>query len=196
MNLGNFTLPKHFSLLALAGAVLVSALACSPKQSKMAQNQIDQGPSWFMNPPNDTDEYLYAAAVQSSSRQNIAKDKATIDAKRALSQKLGEKVEALQKLFEEEVASGQDANYSSGFTNATQIVTSQELVGAAIDEQYFAPTSTGGYTAYVLVRMPVGDARRMLDNALSRDEELYVRFKESKAFEELQNNLQRLGLDQ
>lgn len=196
MNMGKLTLPKHLTLAALGVLVLVSALACSSKPAAVAQNQIDQGPSWFLNPPDDTDEFLYAVAVQSSSRQNIAKDRAVIDAKRGLGAKLGEKVEALQKLFEEEVVGGQDSNYSSGFTNATQIVVSQELTGAAVDEQYYAPTSTGGYTAYVLMKLPVGDARRMLDNALSQDEELYIRFKESKAFDELQNNLERLGLDQ
>lgn len=196
MNKGNVILPNHLILAALGIVVLVSAFACSTKPAEVAQSQIDQGPSWFINPPEDNDEFLYAVAVQSSSRQNIAKDRAVIDAKRALSAKLGEKVEALQKLFEEEVISGQDGNYSSGFTNATQIIVSQELTGASIDEQYFAPTATGGFTAYILMKLPVGDARRMLDNALSQDEELYVRFKESKAFEELQNNLERLGLDQ
>jgi hypothetical protein len=196
MKMGNSLLQKHLILSALGVLVLVSAMACSSKPAAIAQNQIDMGPSWFLNPPDDNDEFLFAVAVQSSSRQNIAKERAVIDAKRMLSQKLGEKVEALQKLFEEEVTSGQDSNYSSGFTNATQIVVSQELIGASVDEQYYAPTQTGGFQAYILMKLPVGDARRMLDNALSQDEELYVRFKESQAFEELQNNLQRLGLDQ
>jgi hypothetical protein len=43
--------------------------------------------------------------------------------------------------------------------------------------------------------MPVGTARAALENALSRDEELYVRFRESEAFKELQENLERLGMD-
>ncbi|MCG8374691.1 MAG: hypothetical protein MI700_14200 [Balneolales bacterium] len=192
--MGKFFLTKHISLFVVIVAVLVAA--CSPKPAEVAQQQIDQGPEWVYNPPADTDEYIYATATQTSSRQNVARQRSEIQAKQALSQKLGEKVEALQKLFEEEVTDGNAEVYSTAFTSATQTVTSQELVGAAVDEIYYAPTATGGFTAYVLMRMPVGDARRMLDNALSQDEELYIRFKESKAFEELQNNLQRLGLDQ
>ena len=39
---------------------------------------------------------------------------------------------------------------------------------------------------YVLMRMPVGPAKTAYENALSRDEELYVKFKASKAYQELQ----------
>lgn len=182
---------------AIAIAVMFAAAACSsssPEQSA-AQTQLDQTPSWILSPPMDTSEYLYSTATATGSRQNVARSRAENAAKQALSGKLGEKVEALQKLFEEEVSDGQNDMYSAAFTNASQIITSQELVGASIDELRFFTTPQGGFTAHVLMRMPVGDARSQLDNALSRDEELYIRFKESQAFEELQNNLERLGLD-
>jgi hypothetical protein len=175
--------------------LLLFAFACSPKPANVAQSQLDDTPSWILNPPTDTSEYLYSTASATSSRQNVARQRAEISARQALAGKLGEKVEALQKLFEEEVSDGASDMYSAAFTNATQIVTSQELRGAAVDELRFAPTPQGGFTAHVLMRMPVGEARAALDNALSRDQELYIRFKESQAFEELQRNLERLGLD-
>ena len=174
---------------------LISVIACSPKVINVAQKTIDQGPEWALNPPMDTDEFLYATAVQTSSRQNIARQRAEISAKQALSQKLGEKVESLQKLFEDEVTDGDASNYSSAFTSATKTITSQELVGAALDKIYYSPTETGGFTAYVMMRLPVGSAREMLNNALSADKELYIKFKESKAFEELQGDISRLGMD-
>ncbi|MEX0906153.1 MAG: hypothetical protein WD604_09470 [Balneolaceae bacterium] len=188
-------LQNYILVCSLGMALIFTSFACTPKLSNVAQNQIDDTPAWVYNQPDDTDEYLYATASATSSRQNVARQRAEITAKQVLAGKLGEKVEALQKLFEDEVSDGSNDSYSAAFSNATQIVTSQELIGVAMDELRFIPTDRGGYTAHVLMRMPVGDARSQLDNALSRDQELYIKFKESQAFEELQNNLDRLGLD-
>lgn len=187
---------KNTLLICSIGiALLFTSFACSPKMSGSAQNQIDDTPAWVYSPPQDDDQYLYATASANSSRQNVARQRAEINAKQVLAGKLGEKVEALQKIFEDEVSDGNEDSYSASFSNATQIITSQELIGVGIDELIFLPTDRGGFTAHVLLRMPVGDARSQLENALSRDEELYIKFKESQAFDELQENLERLGLD-
>lgn len=188
-------LNKYTLITTIGVALLLTSFACSPSPADTARDQLDDTPVWIMTPPSDNSEYLYATASATSSRQNVARQRAEINARQSLAGKLGEKVEALQKLFEEEVSDGANDMYSAAFTNATQIVTSQELVGAAVDELRFVPTPQGGFTAHVLMRMPVGDARSQLDNALSRDEELYIRFKESQAFDELQNNIERLGLE-
>ena len=198
MNMGKSILPKHL-ILALSGVlVLVSALACSsgPKMTEAeaaAQREIDKMPSWFLNPPMDSEEFLYEIAEVTMSNRSAARQSAIIQGRTALSSKLGVKVEALQKLFEEEVTNGDESIYSAAFTAANQNVISQNLSGASVAEQAFVPTSTGRYTAYVLMQLPIGDARTVIEDALSQDEELYIRFKESKAFEELQNNLERLG---
>lgn len=187
-------LQNHILIFSVGFALLLTSFACSSSKNA-AQSQIDDTPTWVYSPPQDTDEFLYGTASATSSRQNIARQRAEINAKQVLGGKLGEKVEALQKLFEDEVSDGLNDNYSASFSNATQIITSQELVGVSIDQLSFTPTPQGGYTAHILMRMPVGAARSQLENALSRDQELYIKFKESKAFEELQQNLERLGLD-
>ena len=160
-----------------------------------AQREIDKMPSWFLNPPADSEEFLYEIAEVTMSRRSSARQSAVIQGRTALSAKLGVKVEALQKLFEEEVTNGNESVYSAAFTSASQNVISQDLRAASVDEQAYVPTATGQFTAYVLLKLPIGDAREIIENALSQDEELYIRFKESKAFDELQENLERLGLD-
>ena len=196
--MGKNFLPKHL-ILALSGVlVLVSAIACSsgPKMTEAeaaAQREIDKMPEWFLNPPLDNEEFLYEIAEMTMSNRSAARQSAIIQARTALSSKLGVKVEALQKLFEEEVTNGDESVYSAAFTAANQNVISQDLSGASVAEQTFVPTASGRYTAYVLMQLPIGDAREAIQNALSQDEELYIRFKESKAFEELQQNLERLG---
>lgn len=200
MNKGKFTTPNTL-LVAMALLVALSAIGCgsSNKMTRAeaaAQREIDKMPEWYLNPPQDNDEYLYEIAEVTMSRRSSARQSAIIQGRTALSAKLGVKVEALQKLFEEEVTNGNESVYSAAFTAANQNVISQDLRAASVEEQAFVPTASGQYTSYVLMRLPIGDAREIIDNALSQDEELYIRFKESKAFEELMENLERLGYDQ
>ena len=98
-------------------------------------------------------------------------------------------------MFEEEVTNGNESTYSAAFTSASQNVISQDLRAASVDKQDYVPTASGMFTSYIIMKLPIGDAREIIENALSQDEELYIRFKESKAFEELQENLERLGRD-
>lgn len=182
--------------LIISVFLLIHLSACSSTEPvSEGQDRIDDIPEWIINPPVDTNEFLFATGEAQSTRMNLARNRAEIAARSELAAKLGEKVEALQKLFEEEVDTDTASMYSGAFTNATQIITSQELRGTATVERQFSAREDGGYICYVKMQMPVGIARDELENALSRDEEMYIRFKESRAFEELQNNLERLGFD-
>lgn len=155
----------------------------------------DLMPNWYISPPNDTEEFFYAAGEAQSSRQGTALRSAQQNATQQMAAKLEQKVTALQKSFEEEVQSGNEANYSATFSNASEILVNNTLNGVTRDRaecEQLDPEATGGNVnnrCYVLVRMPVGEARSALENALSKDEELYTKFKASKAFEELQNRL-------
>lgn len=51
------------------------------------------------------------------------------------------------------------------------------------------------YEYFVLLKYAVGEARMDLDKALERDEELYRQFKESKAFEKLEEDMKKMKAD-
>ena len=184
----------------LSAVLLLSLMfnyACSSSQAVVSEGEdrIADLPEWIISPTVDNNEFLFATGQAETSRMNTAQARAEIAAKNELASKLGEKIEAMQRLFEEEVDNDTASMYSAAFTNATQIITSQELRGISTTQRAFSAREGGGYIAYVELQIPVGAARAELERALSRDEEMYIRFKESKAFEELQNNLERLGLD-
>jgi hypothetical protein len=185
---------KLLPILALAALTVLTA-ACGGSGDKLSDVEKEM-PSWYLNPPQDNTEFLYAVAQRSSTRKDLARQKAQTDANRDLAQKLGNKIEALQKSFQEEITSGSDANYSEAFTSATKSITNQELQGVQIENIKFKfDENTSQYECYVMAKLPVGEARSALENALSKEEELYVKFKESKAFEELQGDISRLGED-
>ncbi len=180
---------------ALCAAVVLIAACGSPKPATQVQQQIDSAPSWYLSPPQDSEEFLYVSSSAVSTRRESARMKAENTSRGNMAFKLETKVEALQKTFSEEITSGGDSNYDEAFTNATKSITGQTLRGATVDQMEFKPTPDGRYECFMLYKMPVGEARAMLDNALSREKELYVKFKESKAFEELQEDLHRIGKD-
>lgn len=186
---------KRASTLIVCLGMLGLIVACSPKPAQQVQQELDNTPSWYTNPPADNDEFLYVVSSGVSSRREVSRQKAEATARTNMAQKLEVKVEALEKIFTEEITSGTESNFSESFTNASKSITSQTLRGFAPDQIEYAPTPDGRYECFVLARLPVGDARAALDNALSQEEELYVKFKESKAFQELQNELDRLGND-
>lgn len=198
---------NKFNIHLLAFTILTFIIyACSSSEPAITQQEnaqpiatsqerVDNLPEWYLNPPSDDSEYLYGIGTATSTRLNLAQSRAELDAKSGLSSKMGEKIEALQKLFEDEIDVDDATNFSASFTAATRLITSQELRGVSLNTQEFQTDTQGRYIAYVLYQLPVGLARDQLEQALSRDEEMYVRFKESEAFDELQQNLDRLGLD-
>lgn len=180
-------------LLTLFTVVFIAS--CGGEKEVVSNNSM---PQWIMIPPVDNEEFFYAPGQAESTRQGTALRTAQANATQAMASKLEVKVSALQKVFEEEVQSGQDANYASTFSNASEQLVNSTMNGVTRDRaecEQLNPEVTGGNVnqrCYVLVRMPVGQARSVLDNALSRDEELYTKFKASKAFEELQNRLHEI----
>jgi PBP1b-binding outer membrane lipoprotein LpoB len=156
-----------------------------------------QMPGWVLSPTADTEEFFYTTGQGESSRQGTALSSAQANATQAMATKLEVKVSALQKLFTEEVQSGTKANYATTFSNASEQLVNKTMNGVTVTrdraecEQLNPEITVGNVNTrcYVMVRMPVGQARAVLDNALSKDEELYKKFKTSKAFEKLHNKL-------
>jgi uncharacterized protein with gpF-like domain len=184
---------KYTYTFAAALLVLFAIQACTPKAGKQVQQQIDNTPSWFLNPPADTDEYLYATGSFTSARRNIAQTRAMLQANTNMAVKLGTVIENLQEDFLEEITSGERSNYMDAFSNATRQITNQELVGVSQDRIEFVARDNGQYEAFILARIPVGAAKSALINALSNDEEMYVRFQRSNAFERMDEALKRSG---
>lgn len=171
--------------ILMLGLIALFIASCGPKQPERP---------WFITkPPQDNAEYLFATSSFDSVNESIGERQAVLLATTNMALKLGSKVEALQKIFQEEVGNNDARMFSTAFELASRQIANQTVTGVSVKEVAFASLPDGKTRIYVLVQMPVGEARRELTNALSRDEELYIRFKESRAFDELNSNLERLG---
>lgn len=182
---------KLVPFLLVAVMIVVSACGSSDNTTDTSEN-LENMPSWYTQPPQDNNEFLYAVSSAVSSRREMARRKARTDGMANLAQKLGSVVENMQKQFSEEVTTGDESNYSEAFTSATKTISNQKLRGVKVENTVFMPRDNNTkYECFVLVKLPVGEARKALENALSKEEEMYVKFKESKAFDEMQDDISR-----
>lgn len=181
------------SAFVLLAAVVISACGGSkPTVADSNLKPIAAGPKWFQSEA-DNENFLFTYSTATSTRQETARQKAYVNASGDMARKLNVKVEALQKMFNEEITSGSQTNFDEAFTNATKTIASERLVGLAQHNVEFFQDEKGMFVCYIALKLPVGDAKATLENNLSKNQELWVKFKESKAFDELQKDISRVG---
>lgn len=170
--------------MSLGGCGAQTNLAPDPNKKT-----IEKIPDWFLQLPDDPD-YLFATATMTSRDMQIAVDKATTSARTELSKQLETKFSNLTKLFQEEVGAGESSELLQQFTSATKAVTSQTISGSKIDKKD-VQSESGVYRIYVLMSLPIGTANQMLMDKIKANQNLYTRFRATKAFEELDKELKK-----
>jgi hypothetical protein len=140
-------------------------------------------PEWYLNTPEDPN-YVYAANTATSQRMQVAIDKATTGARGDLAASLETKIESMTKSFTEEI--GDDLRQQ--YTEAQKEITSQVLKGTSPNQKEVFQQDNGTWRAYVLMELPVGEAAQQFlskINSMSKEDEMYTRFRSSQAFKEM-----------
>ncbi|TYP93499.1 LPP20 lipoprotein [Fodinibius salinus] len=181
---------KTVLVVLLAGMLFVG---CS--SSEEVQDDSGDLPSWYTNPPSSDSEYIYSVGEATSSRRSMARKQAMQNGRAQLAIKIQSEVSAMQKNYAEETVSGESSNYSEVFTDVSKTVAEQTLRGVEVDESaFYRRQNNTKHEVLMLVRMPVGEAanslNKALENTLSKEEELYTKFKASKAFEDMQKSIE------
>ncbi|MEL7833345.1 LPP20 family lipoprotein [Fodinibius sp. Rm-B-1B1-1] len=172
------------------------AFGCSSSEN-VQDNAGSDLPSWYTNPPSSDSEYMYAIGEGTSSRRSMARKQAMQNGRAALTLKLESEVSAMQKNFAEETTSGANSNYSEVFTDVSKSVGQQTLRGVDVDRsKFYTRDNNTKHEVLMLVRLPVGEAadalNQALENTLSKDEEMYTKFKASKGFEEMKQSIEEM----
>lgn len=177
-------------LTFLVAGVLV--IGCSSSESTTDNSGSDL-PSWYTNPPGSDNEYIYAVGEGTATRRSMARKQALQNGRAALTLKLESEVSAIQKKFTE----GTNSNYSEVFSDVSKSVNQQTLRGVDIDRsEFYIRDNNTKHEVLLLVRLPVGEAanalNRALENTLSKEEEIYTKFKASKGFEEIKESIEEI----
>ncbi len=171
----------RIALVLLAAGILAAGCGGGPETMQSA----DTGdiPAWYTNVPQDSN-YVYAVNTATSQDMQLAYDKATTGARAELGRQVELKVSGLQKRFEEETGTGQDAQLMQQFTQATKTVVSTTMSGTRVKEKTHLKDGNI-YRAYVLAEYPLGAANAALLQAIKQNEQMYTRFRASQAYKDL-----------
>ena len=166
-----------FSVLLLVG--------CGSKQSGITPDPTTKDiPKWFLNKPSDPDFHFETGTATSRDLQ-LAQDKAGDAARMNMAKWIETKFKGLSDRLQEEVGTGEDAQYLDQFTQATRAVVSTTLTGVSVDKSEVV-VDGGLYRVYVLMKMPIGASSAALQNKLKQQEQMYTRFRKTQVFEDLE----------
>lgn len=197
---------KLFNLSALAAALVLAGCASAPKpgtpEAAMAEQQnrerqavqsvstaVSNIPVWYLNPPAD-EMAFYSAGVATSGDMQFAMDRAVLSAQSALASQLNNRVSARIRDFMNEVGLGNDAALNAEAERVSQnVVTEVNLAGFRREKSEVFQEGRG-YRAYVLLRYPVGEANRILHAQVKQSNQLEARLRASRAFQELEKEIE------
>ena len=180
-------------ITSLAGSLATCmALACGSGTFDLAppsaRSTVEKAPDWMLNVPVD-DDHLSAAATATSRDFQLAVDKAHNLALVDIGRQLGSHMKNLTRQFQEETGLAADSQLLTEFSSVTKAMVDETLVGARIARRRLI--SEGNiYRAFVLVELPIGDANLALAQKLKSDEALYTRFRATRAYAELDDEVQ------
>lgn len=179
---------RSHRIVVLVAILGLTFLSCSGSKV-LTDTKLGHVPKWFTNIPEDPD-FLFSAKTATSKDLQLALDKATQAARADIAQQAEVKISGIQKAFQEEVGAGDDSELLQQFTQASKSVFSTQLVGSRIKEQKLVKDRQG-YRAYVLAEYPVGAAAKALMQQLSKQKNLYTRFRASQTFDELNKEVEK-----
>jgi len=187
MKFSRYFFPVVFSLFMVA-------CGSSQKIEKASEWSEVSDPLATLN--EEANQLIEAGAVAAvgegrSTRRDIAKQKAMANAEMQTASIFERKVQALKKNFQEEVGQGDKSEVNELFSSVSKTVINKTLKGAVIKDYKILQNSKGEYLYGVLmVISPKTVNLSILDEMEANNPKLYQRFRASKAFEELQKEIQ------
>ncbi len=149
-------------------------------------------PDWYLSPPEDPN-FMFGAAAATSVDYQIALDKAKQDARLNVAEQIESHIQGLVKKFDEEVGRTEDSELLQQYTKVSKNVVDQTLIGSRVKKQTVKKEEKM-YRAFVLLEVPLGEAREELLNQLmmGSNKSIYTRFRASQSFQELEKEIREL----
>ena len=176
-------------VVGVVGCVSAPQMGTQSSPLPVSKTDLGEQPDWFLESPQAPD-YLYAATTQTSKDMQMAIDKATMSGREEISRQMEAKLETLRKRFEEDTGLGSESSLLQNFDQAGRVVSSETLSGSYAKSKKTVREDQV-WRAYVLVEYPIGEANRSLMKKIKASKEMYTRFRATKAFEELDKEVEK-----
>lgn len=169
-------------MLTLVLALTIIDCAGTKKMKAPAGGKLTM-PEWYVKPPTN-DKYLFGVATATSLDLQTAVDKARQDGRVEIARQMDIRMAGMSKRFIEETGLDDDAELLGMFTQVSSTVVSDSLTGSRLAKQQM-DRDGGGFRAYVMMEMPIGEANARFMEKIRSQQRLYTRFRASEAFEDL-----------
>lgn len=181
-----------FTVLVLSFGLFYSCGSSGPAQpSNEISNVMDDPFSDLQEIVNNyTEDGVVATLGEGvSSRQDLAKEKAIIDANGKLAQALELKVSDLRKKFSEEISNNEKAEINEAYSQATKQIAVQVMKGVITKKTKYLEMDDKKVRAGVIQIISPKALVQSLNDEMKNQPLLYERFRASKAYEELNNEV-------
>ncbi len=156
---------------------------------KAVEQSVAKAPSWYTQPPVDASS-IYAASTETSSDMQMSLDMAVLSAKRTLAGQISNRLSSKMKEFAMQVGAGDDVQITKEIERVTtNVITEVNLAGFTREKSELIPQGKG-YRTYVLLRYPLGESSRMILDQMKKSAVLDAKLRASKAFQELENEIE------
>ncbi len=162
------------------------------KTETILKNQqiVIETPDWCLNLP-ESNIALYKCGVGESKNLNMARNRATLDAKRGLADQIDSEISSRMEDFLEASGTGDNEEIKQ----RSEIVTKNVTVAAQLTgyKEVFSETQSIGskFIHYVLIGYPVGQANQTLVNQIKADEVLSTTEAADDAIAELEAEIMK-----
>lgn len=162
------------------------------KSENITPNQqvVNDIPDWCLNLPA-SETALYRCGIGESSSLNMARNRATLDAKRALADSIDSQISSRMEDFLDATGTGDNEQIRQRSEIVTKNVTVEaELIGY---KEINAQSQSVGtkFIHYVLIEYPIGPANQALLNQIKEDEILSTTEAADAAMAELEAEIEK-----
>ena len=188
----------------VGGALLLSACGqtnlekraelLDKKAQETVEETIDVTPKWFTNIPQKP-EAVYSVGTAISGDLQFSVDKAILNGKVALADRINGKLSASQKSFIAETTRTA-SNKGIGILReneraAKNVIAEQAVTGYNVHKSIIRREGTY-YRTFVMLEFPLGDANDELTSLVKRQNEIDARIRAKKAFKQLDRDVTRI----
>jgi hypothetical protein len=192
---------KNYIMLGCVGMLAACAEKVPPSavmsqiefdyKSKQVADQIDDMPKWYTNIPQK-DDAVYAVGTAVTPDLQLSVDIATLAAKTTLADRIDSRLRSQLKTFKGKVGADDfDSKVTHEFEQATRnLIADADVAGYHVKESEIIQNGTQ-YRAYVLLEYTDLQAKKVMRNRLARNQMIMGKISATKAWDDLNSEVEK-----
>ncbi len=178
--------------------ILTIIIGCGSKKGpdlspEVSRKTLKSAPKWFLTTP-EKEGYRYAASTATSQDQQLAINKARLDAAQTLASTVSSEMNGLVKRAQEETGLGMNSELIDRFSQTQEQVITTSLKDWKVTQKEIKEEKSNNkriYRAYVMVEWDENVANKKLLQKIKDDEKLYTLMRTTELFEEMDKKVEK-----